>query len=294
MATATPKPSLLVLGYVFFELYWPEPERMPEPGEELFLPDIPVGLGGAANAASVAQSLGLEVTLAFPKGNGLCDMALEGYLQNRLGLSLLTWPAQDNTAITLIMNERSDRCFLSKADTKAFSQVPSLPVKDVVLVGLHEMATMGDALQSMQQQGSRLCLSGGFQPELLQTLGDDPRFRFDLVFLNEGEADMAAPGWRERPQAFHRFTKDALVTLGKDGAMGYVDGQTYRVSAPAVEVVDTTGAGDAFTGAFISQWAQGRELEASMQTACAVASRMVGVRGGVVPDSDFLREFREA
>src|SRR5437879_13375406 len=40
-----------------------------------------------------------------------------------------------------------------------------------------------------------------------------------------------------------------VVTLGKEGALAASGTDTIRVRAPSVEVVDTTGAGDAFVGA---------------------------------------------
>ncbi len=280
--------SLLVIGYVFFELYWPNPERMPEPGEELFLPDIPVGLGGAANAASVAQALGMDVTLAFPKGNGLCDFALEAFLQKRLGLSLFTWPAKDNTAITLIMNETKDRCFLSKADENAFADLPALPRKDVVLVGLHEAWNLAPMLRTMQQDGCSVCLSGGFRPDLLRALGKTPPFHFDLLLLNEKEADLVAPGWRETPSLFDAISRDVVVTLGEQGAVGWIGKQECRAASVPTTVLDTTGAGDAFAGAFLSRWSRGVDGQKAMETACQVASRMLVVRGGVVPTAGYL------
>ena len=47
-------------------------------------------------------------------------------------------------------------------------------------------------------------------------------------------------------------TKIVLVTLGSRGADFYADGAYGRVSAPDVAVKDTTGAGDAFLGGFLS------------------------------------------
>ena len=47
-------------------------------------------------------------------------------------------------------------------------------------------------------------------------------------------------------------TKIVLVTLGSRGADFYSEGASGRVAAPDVEVKDTTGAGDAFLGGFLS------------------------------------------
>jgi fructokinase len=47
-------------------------------------------------------------------------------------------------------------------------------------------------------------------------------------------------------------TKIVLVTLGSRGADFYAEGASGHADAPDVEVKDTTGAGDAFLGGFLS------------------------------------------
>src|SRR4029077_13749076 len=74
-----------------------------------------------------------------------------------------------------------------------------------------------------------------------------------------------------------------IVTLGPDGAVGIPGSALVRVPAPAVKVVDTIGAGDAF-GAALLVWLanHGRltrdlrldrdELRAALEFGCLVAS----------------------
>ena len=63
-----------------------------------------------------------------------------------------------------------------------------------------------------------------------------------------------------------------VVTLGADGAL-VVDGESVeRLPAPRVEVVDTTGAGDAFNGALACELAGGAALLDAVGYAIAVAA----------------------
>jgi ribokinase len=66
-----------------------------------------------------------------------------------------------------------------------------------------------------------------------------------------------------------------LVTLGERGAALVRDDDVVVVPAPTVDVVDTTGAGDAFVGAFGFAIGSGWEELDAVRLACAIASESV-------------------
>jgi len=101
--------------------------------------------------------------------------------------------------------------------------------------------------------------------------------RTDMLIANRSEAaaigDPATIGVRT-----------VIVTLGGDGAMVYHEGEQRRVLAPAVGVVDTTGAGDAFCGALAAAIDAGLSLDEGVTRAVAagaLATTAVGARGGM-------------
>ena len=70
------------------------------------------------------------------------------------------------------------------------------------------------------------------------------------------------------------------LTLGAGGALLGARGEpSVHLPALDVEVVDTTGAGDAFAGAFIAAWLTGEELRAAGLRGIAAAGRAVTVPG---------------
>jgi len=82
-----------------------------------------------------------------------------------------------------------------------------------------------------------------------------------------------------------------VVTLGAEGALAWVDGRPLASPAFPVEVVDTTGAGDAFHGAFA--WGLLRaldpaELLRAANAAAAIACTAPGAQGAL-PDARALR-----
>lgn len=70
-----------------------------------------------------------------------------------------------------------------------------------------------------------------------------------------------------------------IVTLGAEGAVFSQKGELFRCPAPEVEVVDTTGAGDAFCGALAAALARGETLRDSVRRAVAVGSGATMGRG---------------
>jgi sulfofructose kinase len=70
------------------------------------------------------------------------------------------------------------------------------------------------------------------------------------------------------------------VTLGKDGALVGADGATTRLAAHAVEVVDTTGAGDLFHAGYIWAMLDGRPPADAARIANAAAALQCTALGG--------------
>jgi len=75
-----------------------------------------------------------------------------------------------------------------------------------------------------------------------------------------------------------------LVTLGAEGALLVEHDACERVPAPAVAVVDTTGAGDTVNGALAAELAAGRPLRDAVRfalAAAALSTRAAGARAGM-------------
>lgn len=76
-----------------------------------------------------------------------------------------------------------------------------------------------------------------------------------------------------------RRARSVVVTGGASGAWTSEDGRVRHVPARPATVVDTTGAGDAFTGALVVALALGRDLETAATWGAAVAAYAVGGAG---------------
>jgi sugar/nucleoside kinase (ribokinase family) len=71
-----------------------------------------------------------------------------------------------------------------------------------------------------------------------------------------------------------------VVTRGASGAC-WVDRDGVRsVPAPSVDVVDSTGAGDAFNAGLLAAWLTGAGSQAALRAGCAAGAEAVSRRGG--------------
>ena len=120
------------------------------------------------------------------------------------------------------------------------------------------------------------------------------------VKLNEDELDMLAPAGEDLEQRAaalqqtHRL--DLLITTrGSAGALAHDSGdQTLQVEPTATgKLMDTVGAGDAFTAVIILGLLHDWDLEQTLQRAQAFASAIVGIRGATPESRDFYTDFRQ-
>lgn len=112
-----------------------------------------------------------------------------------------------------------------------------------------------------------------------------PLDKIDLFFLNQIEAEMFSG--EQRPEEVCRALKSRfprarfVITLGAAGATYFDSKMECSVSAEPVTPVDTTAAGDTFTGFFLAELSRGANIDRCLKMACKAASLCVQQRGAV-------------
>ncbi len=109
----------------------------------------------------------------------------------------------------------------------------------------------------------------------------------DVLIVNENEAaalsGSGVTGERDAFEAARRLSRLGpelvAVTLGARGAVVLDRAGCWRALAPAVAAVDTTGAGDAFVGAFTAALLLGGDASEALRWGVAAGSLAVGGRG---------------
>ncbi|MFO0725420.1 MAG: PfkB family carbohydrate kinase [Myxococcota bacterium] len=273
--------DLLVVGLVFFELFLPPLPRSPAPGEELFVDRLPVGLGGAMNSASVARALGATVRLCAPLGQGLTDAGVRLALE-KLGIAAVDWPGTDDAAISVVLSSPSDRSFISAVDAAALLHCPPLPPARFIHVGgLREARVTEARLRQARAAGAKISVSTCYAPEEMERLQDGVARPWDYLFMNEDEARRLAGSPERALEDLGHLAPNRIVTRGPAGAIAWIDGVSVEVSAVPAQVLDPTGAGDAFAAGTLVGRCRGLPPKDALALGASAAARILTVRGGV-------------
>jgi ribokinase len=304
---------VIVVGSVNVDLV-ARGESLPSPGETVTGASFSRHHGGkGGNQAVAAARLGVPTAFVGAVGDdefgteARTALAAEGI--DLAGLALVPAP----TGVALILVDAAGENLISVASGANAAVTPDIViaalarlrigVEDVVLVG-HEIPTAAAraALGAARSAGATTILNPA-------PAGGIDRMTFslaDIVTPNRGElasiaADEARRVGRPASPGGDPVTLGGIlletnsegpgvrvavvVTLGAAGALVLRPDQPPRdLPAPAVQSVDSVGAGDTFNGALAAGLATGRDLDTAAQravSAAAMSTTRVGAREGM-------------
>lgn len=162
------------------------------------------------------------------------------------------------------------------------------------LVLQNETSSLAYAVDAAYARG--LCTVLNASP-VNEKLKDVDLGKLGWLMVNEIECCLLA-GEEEPRRAFEVLTQKypnlgVLMTLGAEGAWCAKNGETFRQPAFRAKAVDTTAAGDTFTGFFIGSLENGKPLPQALKTAAMAASIAI-TRPGAAPSIPGIAEVEEA
>lgn len=141
------------------------------------------------------------------------------------------------------------------------------------LVLQNEISHLDRAMQRAIERELRIVFNAA---PMTAEVTDLPLADLDLLLVNEIEGE-AISGAGEPDTVLATLARqfpsvNIVLTLGEAGAQFMGPAGQFSVAAPAVQAVDTTGAGDTFTGYFVAEYSKGTEIEAALTIACTAAA----------------------
>ena len=263
--------------------------HLPGPGETLAATRFHQGLGGKGTNMSVAAARAAarvsHIGAVGPDGRWAVERLLEYGVDTPhiAGLEIATGHANINIDAA---GENSITLFAG-ANHAISEQIIGAALAEAspgdILLMQNETNGQDFAAETARTLGMKVVYAAApFDVSAIQAIMS----RIDILILNEVEATQLRAA--TSTELAELPIDDIIVTLGADGCEWFSKGQQTpsRFDAYKVEAVDTTGAGDTFTGYLAAGLDRGLKMEAAIDLALRAAALMVTRQGtaDVIPD----------
>lgn len=303
-------PKVAVVGSANVDLVL-RSERMPIKGETLIGDAFDIFTGGKGfNQAAAAARLGADVTLIAKIGDDpFADILRNAIDTENINTEFVKTDTEVGTGVAMIVVEPDGEnsiivvpganMRLTPADIDVAQN--SIAEADVLLLQLETpIDTSEHAIEFAKANETIVILD----PAPARPLPASLLSQVDILKPNEVEAGVLSGSAVTTPEdgvaaakalqsqiASDGFSA-VVLTLGQQGVLTYTQIQMTHLPAIAVETVDTTGAGDAFSGALATALAEDRELIEAVKFANAAGAAAVTTLGATpsMPNREKIEE----
>lgn len=264
------------------------------------------GGGSSANVAVWAARVGMDTGFLGKVGNdrfgheAVQDLEREGVKPH------IVWDESHPTGVILVLiDSGGQRSMLSSQGADFRLEPEELPVDAIRAAGhvhITAWSMFTDPPRRAALRAARLALEGGasvsFDPgsyQMIREIGREEfkrltrelRFDFILPNLEEGRSLTGAKYPHEVLEALRELYPQTMILLklDKDGALIADGDRVLEIPASNDRVIDATGAGDAFGGAFLGHYLRSRDAQAAAKLAVQIAGWVVG-HFGARPERD--------
>jgi sugar/nucleoside kinase (ribokinase family) len=270
--------DVVCAGPPFLDLVFRGLPRLPEPGEEVLANEVAIVPGAMANVAFALRQLGADAVVCAPVGTDPAGRLLQG-LMAEAGIPWIGEPASA-TAVSVALPIDGERAFVTHFP------MPHLDVAAIaalepraVVVNLPLPAGLSAAVAS---DARLIGVVGDPQVEILRKRHGESWSSLRAVVLNEREA-MQLSDLSDCVTAARDLASRGCLVIVTRGERGVVaaepDGTCHESVAVPVHALDTVGAGDLFTAAWLWADLADRPLDESLSVATTYTGHSLAAPG---------------
>ena len=260
--------------------------KLPLPGETLIGGTFFMNAGGkGANQAVAAARLGGNVTLVSKVGNDIFGkQTIEGLKKENINTDFIFVDEKAPSGVALItVNDVGENCIVVAPGANAnllpedILTVKNIAEAEIILMQLEiPMETIAVVARNAKLNHQKVILN----PAPAQKLDDELLDGLFLITPNETEASLLI-GITVEDEAtaslaarlfLNKGVQNVLITLGSKGAYFKNEDISLMINAPAVQAMDTTAAGDTFSGALTVALTENMDWKNAIQFAVDAAS----------------------
>jgi len=284
--------KIIVIGSSNTDMVVKSPE-LPKPGETILGGTFLMNAGGkGANQAVAAARLGGDVTLVAKVGNDIFGKkSVEGFKQENINTEFVFIDENTPSGTALIMvNEEGENCIVVAPGANAqllpvdIEQVKDISEAAIILMQLEiPIETIAAVITIAKTNKRRVIIN----PAPAQQLPDELLNGLFLITPNETEAklltgvhvDDEVTASQAAEVFLNKGVQNVIITLGKQGAYFQNNDLQFTAEAPVVKAMDTTAAGDTFSGAIAVAVTENMEWKQAIEFAVKAASISVTKMG---------------
>jgi sugar/nucleoside kinase (ribokinase family) len=287
---------VLVIGELNVDLIVSGLPTLPVLGQELLCDDFQMALGSSsAICASWLVALGAAVDFWGKVGRDpYGDFVVSDLERRGIGTDGVIHDPDIRTGVTVALTYPQDRAMFTYLGSIAALRLDDLDLSLLARYDhLHSASIflqrglrpgLPALYQAAKEAGLTTSLDSGWDPE--ERWGRDIfnlLLNVDFFIPNEVEALQftAASTVEEAATELSRYAGTVVVKLGREGALARAGEQVWKAPGFEVEVMDTTGAGDAFNAGFMyARIVEGRPMPNALRFANACGAIAVTTIGG--------------
>lgn len=281
--------KIAVIGSMNMDLVV-ESSKLPKMGETILGNNFFSGPGGkGANQAVAIARLGGDVTFFGSVGNDYFGTELEKYLLEENVKSVIRKDEYQSTGVALInLVDNDNNITVVPGANNYYSEIyknellQELIEFDIVLFQLEINETLVfELIEELHNKDKTIVLN----PAPAIKISEKFINKIDYLTPNEHECHIVFDSKEEIDSIVKRYPEKLIVTYGEKGAFYSTKNEIVHIESLSVKnVVDTTGAGDTFSGAFTYSLSLDLPLQEAVEFANVAAGLSItkkGAQGGM-------------